>query len=199
MRIFVRFLICLLLFSSCSGLPRVSRVDADKSYDLSGYWNDTDMKIVANSLIEQCLESVRISEFAAKTGRLPVIIMGTFKNRSDEHIDTGILIKRLEAAILNSGKAEFVASSDERAEIRQERIEQQTYSSEETAKRLANEVAADFILQGTVRSIVDSNGSETVRTYYVNAELIDVETHKKIWVGDDSSIKKLITRSSVRY
>lgn len=194
-----RLFVCMLLLTACSGLPRVSRVDSDKSYDLSGYWNDADVKIVANSLIGQCLSSGRIAEFVGKTGRLPVIIMGSFKNKSDEHIDTGILTKRFEAAILNSGKADFVASANEREEIRRERIEQQSFASENSAKRLANETAADFIFQGTVRTIVDSNGPETVRTYYVNAELIDVETHRKIWVGDDSSIKKLIKRSSIRY
>ena len=198
-RIALISLTLILILTSCAGVPKVSRVEADQSYDLSGYWNDSDVKIVAKSLIEQCLSSGRISNFIRDEGRLPVIIVGSFKNKSDEHIDTGILVKRFETAILNSGKADFVASAGDREEIRRERIEQQTYASEDTAKRIANETAADFILQGTVRSIVDSNGQKTVRTYYVDAELIDVETNKKIWVGDDASIKKLIERPLVRY
>ncbi|MDR3148088.1 MAG: penicillin-binding protein activator LpoB, partial [Treponema sp.] len=33
----------------------VRRVDADTVTDLSGYWNDTDVRIICDSLIKSCL------------------------------------------------------------------------------------------------------------------------------------------------
>lgn len=188
-----------LAFVSCASTT-VTRVDAGTQTDLSGYWNDTDVRIVCEKLINGCLESPRVAAIAEKKKDLPVFIVGTFRNDSDEHIDTTIISKKMEAALINSGKADFVANKDERGEIRSERDEQQSFASEETAKALANETGADFMLIGSVKTIVDrsKDGKTATRTYYVSAELIDIETNKKVWVDSDDSIKKVIKTPSAR-
>ncbi len=187
--------------SSCAstGNSKVTRVDSNTVTDLSGNWNDTDVRIVCENLIAECGNSNAVSAFTAVRKRAPVVIIGTFRNQSDEHIDTTILTKKFEAALINSGKLDFVASASERGEIRDERNDQQVNSSESTAKSLGNETGADFMLIGSVKTIVDSDGNQSARTYYVNAELVDIETNRKLWVGEDSSIKKLIKKSSYRY
>lgn len=179
-------------FFGCSSSNSVSRIDSSTQTDLSGYWNDTDVRIVAESLISQCVNAHAIAAFSYGKKRQPVVILGTFKNQSDEHIDTSILSKKFEIALLNSGKVDFVASSSERTEIRTERNEQQSFASESTAKSIGNETGADFMLIGAVKTIVDSISGQSTRTYYVTAELIDIETNRKLWAGEDSSIKKLI-------
>lgn len=185
-----------LLAGCASSNPKVSRVEADTQIDLSGYWNDTDVRIVCESLIADCESSARIAQFESKNRRLPVFIVGSFRNESDEHIDTSIITKKMETAILNSGKADFVASKGERTELRDERDQQQDFASEATAKALANETGADFMMIGTVKTIVDKAGGTATRTYFVYAELIDIETNKKIWMGENSEIKKVIKTPS---
>ncbi len=188
----------LALFFGCSSTPKVSRVDADTQTDLSGYWNDTDVRIVCESLINDCLGSARVAQFQTQKGRIPVVIVGTFKNDSDEHIDTSIITKKMETAILNSGKADFVASKSERTELRDERQEQQAFASEETAKALANETGADFMMIGSVKTIVDKAGKTATRTYFVYGELVDLESNRKIWMGENSEIKKVIKTPSAK-
>jgi len=185
--------------SSCASGPSVSRVDAETQTDLSGYWNDTDLRMVSDSLIAECLSSPRVAAFEKNNGRLPVVIVGTFRNDSDEHIDTSIITKKMETAILNSGLADFVASKSERSEIREERQEQQSFASEDTAKALANESGADFMLTGSVKTIVDKAGQTATRTYFVYGELTDVESNKKIWMGENNQIKKIIKTPSAKF
>jgi len=190
----------IMFMSGCASSPSttVARVDAGTQTDLSGYWNDTDVRTVSATLIEDCLSSARVAKFQKDKGTLPVVIVGSFRNDSDEHIDTSIITKRMEAAILNSGKADFVASKSERGEIRDEREDQQSWSSEDSAKALADETGADFILTGAVKTIVDQAGGTSTRTYFVTAELTEVQSHKKVWIGENSDIKKLIKRSSTK-
>src|SRR5574344_2661701 len=187
-----------LLCASCASTD-VTRVDADKQIDLSGYWNDTDVRIVAESLVKDCTSSPAVSKFRQTYGRKPVIIVGSFKNESDEHIDTSILALKIETALLNNGDVDFVASSGERGEIRDERNDQQTWSSDETAKAYAEETGAEVMMIGTVKTIIDSANGRTTRSYFVYAQLIEVESNKKLWMGENSEIKKVIRRSSVRY
>ncbi len=197
----VFFILVSFVFFGCGSTSStgVTRLDSCVQTDLSGFWNDTDVRIVAENLINQCVNAKAISAFTYGKKKEPVVIVGTFRNQSDEHIDTSILAKKFEIALINSGKVDFVASSLERGEIRTERDEQQRFASESTAKSLGNETGADFMLIGAVKTIIDSNGNQSTRTYYVTAELIDIETNRKLWAGEDSSIKKLIKKPSYRY
>lgn len=200
-KIFVIFAcVLLLVLTGCESTRSVSvdRIDASTAIDLSGYWNDTDIRIVAETLVKDCVNAPAIENYIRNNRMLPVVIVGSFKNDTDEHIDTSIIVKKFETALINSGKVDFVASSSERQEIREERLEQQEWASEETAKRLANEYGADFMLIGSVKTSVDMIDNKTVRTYFVYAELIDIETNRKLWIGENSEIKKLITKSNYR-
>ena len=188
-----------LLFFSCA-TTNVSRIDAAQQTDISGYWNDTDVRLICNALIEDCITSPRIERFAQENKRLPVFIIGRFKNDSSEHIDTSIIVKKMQTAILNSGKAEFVADSTSREEVRAEREDQNMgNASEETAKAVGNETGADFLLQGSVKSMVQKAGNTTVRTYHVSADLINIETNRIIWSGFNDDIKKVIKTSDVKF
>ena len=185
----------LLLFSSCASGPKVSRVDASTQTDLSGYWNDTDVRIVCESLINDCLNSPRVDQaIKAKGGKTPVVLVGSFRNESSEHIDTGIIASVMETTIFNSGKLDFVAGGSTRNELRAERQDQQSNATEATAAKLANETGADFMLFGSVKTIVDKAGNQTVRTYFVTAEMTNVSTNQRMWMGQNNEIKKVIVQ-----
>jgi uncharacterized protein (TIGR02722 family) len=181
-----------LVMASCSSTPRVTRVDAGTQTDLSGFWNDTDVRIVCDSLIKACLDSPRVTQEIARKGRLPMVLVGNFKNDSDEHIDTSIISTTMEVAIFNSGKADFVAGGDTRNELRAERQDQQSNASESTAAALGNETGADFLLTGSVKTIIDRAGGTATRTYFVTAEMTNIETNTRMWMDQNSEIKKVI-------
>ena len=188
-----------LTFAACISTPQVQRVDAFTQIDLSGRWNDTDVRQVCNSLVRDCLSSIRVMDFIEQYsrqngGRLPTVIVGSFRNNSSEHIDTSIIAKSMEIAIVNSGRLEFVAGGDTRTELRAERDDQQGFASEETAAGLGYETGANFMLTGAVRTIEDRAGETTVRAYFVSAELTNIETNSRLWMGENNEIKKVIQR-----
>lgn len=191
------------LLSSCSSAPRVSRVDSFTQIDLSGRWNDADVRMVSNSLIVDCLNSPRVLQYiqqfsSQNNGNLPACLVGSFRNESSEHIDTSIISRSMEIAILNSGKMDFVAGGDVLAEIRSERLDQLLYASDATAAALGYEIGADLLLTGTVRSIVDRSGNTQVRSYFVSAELTNIENRTRLWMGENNEIKKVIRQSNFR-
>jgi len=190
-------LAAVVVLASCG--HSVSRVDASKQIDLSGYWNDTDLRLASEQLIKACIAAPRLATFKNTNGRLPVIIVGKFRNASDEHIDTSILSQRLEASILDSGRADFVASGDLRDDIRAERMDQQQgYTDDATMARLGREVGADFMMTGSVKTIVDRYGKTAVRSYFITAELTDISTNRRVWIGEYNEIKKEIKKPSVK-
>jgi hypothetical protein len=185
------------LVTSCASTS-VKRVDAETVTDLSGYWNDTDVRIVCDSLIKTCLDSPRVIQENGRLGRNPVFLVGPFRNESDEHIDTSIIADIMELTIFNSGRADFVAGGPVREALRAERQDQQSSASEATASRLLNETGADFLLTGSVKTIVDQSGNTRTRTYFVTAELTNIETNVRLWMDQNSEIKKIIKTSRAR-
>ena len=195
---FCLFLICSLFFVSC-GSTSVKRYDAkDNVKDLSGYWNENDVTIVCNTFIESCIQSKRIANFQKDNGRAPVVIIGTIKNKSVERIDTSILSKRFQNVIINDGTLEFVADANQREELRAEKYDQ-AENAYETAKSIGNETAADFMLQGSVTTIVDTEGRQQVRTYQVDMQLIDLETNKIVWADQNNDIRKYIKKAAAKF
>lgn len=187
-------LVLLLVLGGCTSAVKVTRLDADTEIDLSGNWNDTDIQIVAESLVGSSMKANWIDQFRIRNGHNPVVIVGSILNRSSEHIDTAIIAKRFEMALINTGKVDMVADIAMREELRDERESQQYFASEATAVALGKEIGADFILQGAVRTVVDQVSGKAVRTYYVSAELIDIETSRKVWVGEEI-VRKFIQQS----
>jgi hypothetical protein len=193
-----------ILLAACSSTPKVTRIDADTVVDLSGRWNDSDVRQVCASLINDCLASPRVSQYiqqftSQNGGKLPTCIVGSFKNETSEHgVDTSIISRSMEGAIVNSGKLDFVAGGDTREELRTERQDQQTNASEETASALSKETGANLLFTGSVKSSVDQAGNTMVRSYFVYAELTNIETNARLWMGENNEIKKYISRSSYR-
>lgn len=177
---------------------KVQRMDANEVKDVSGRWNDTDSQMVAQEMISDCLNSGWYAKTVAKLGKEPVVIVGTVTNDSMEHINTATFVEEMQRALINSGKVEFVASKNERGEIRQERLEQDEFASEETRKAFGREVGADFMLSGVLNSIVDSQNKKAVVFYQVNMKLINIETNQIVWNGQ-KQIKKYVTRSKTSW
>ncbi|MDD6173047.1 MAG: penicillin-binding protein activator LpoB [Elusimicrobiaceae bacterium] len=177
---------------------KVERMDVDTTKDLSGKWNDTDSRLVAETMIQECLNGGWYAKALRESkGKEPVVIVGTVNNDTMEHINTGAFIEELQRALINSGKVEFVASSSERGEIRQERLEQDEYASESTRKAFGQEVGADYMLSGVLSSIVDQEGRKSVVFYQVNLKLINIETNKILWNGQ-KQIKKYVAKKSLK-
>lgn len=182
-------------FIGCSSAPKVTRTDIDETIDLSGHWNDSDSRMVADAMIEQVMDASWIDEFLKDHGRDPVVIVGTVINRSHEHVNVDTFVKDLEAALTNSGRVGFVADKQQRLELREERADMQTGNTEPaTIKEKGHEVGADFMLQGTVNSAKDEIKGKYVNFFQVNLELVDLNTNEKRWIGQHK-VKKLVERS----
>lgn len=191
-------LLCIFMIS-CAPSQTVSRIAADTTTDLSGKWNDTDARLVADEMISDAVEKPWLNRFTQNNGKPPVTIVGRVRNETMEHIDTEVITKEMERAFINSGMVSVVASSDERRQLREERMDQQSNASYESTKALAQELGADFMLIGNINSILDENlsGREMAIFYTVNLELVNVETNQKVWIGN-KKIKKMIERSRYR-
>jgi uncharacterized protein (TIGR02722 family) len=194
--IFLILLCAILVLSSGCSHKVVTRIPTDSVTDLSGRWNDTDSRLVSEEMITDCLSTPWKVQHWEKYKKKPVVIVGIIRNKSTEHIAIDTFIGDIEKAFINSSEVTVVASSEEREQVREERADQQTYSSEETMKEWGKEKGADYMMGGVISSITDEEKGERVVYYQIDLNLINLEDNTKVWIGQ-KKIKKYIGKKKV--
>jgi uncharacterized protein (TIGR02722 family) len=181
------FVMCL---TSCQ-TRSVTRINPDTQIDLSGRWNDSDSRQVADQMIYELFNSDNFKNYAQQKAAKPVIVVGIIKNKTAEHIDANNYIKKFELVIYNSGVADLVESDEFRDKLRQERAGQQDFADPATVKQFGKELGADLMLFGEMNSETDVYNKKRVVNYITTLFLTDIETGKRVWYGQHE-IKKYV-------
>ena len=197
-RLFKNMLLLVALMTLGACATKVERISPDQVRDLSGNWNDTDSQLVSQEMISDVLSRAWLGNFQQAHSKQPAVIVGEIRNLSHEHINMNTFVGDMERALINSGKVEFVASKQDRQEIREERKDQDINAREDTRKAMGMELGADFMLKGEINTILDTEGKEQVRYYQVDLTLISLADNRIVWVGQ-KKIKKFITKASLRF
>ena len=185
-KIFFSFLIAVSVLS----LASAKAVKRGGAGDLTPYLSETDCRAICKDIVGQIIKNPRVEKFEEKNGRAPIVTIGKIKDQTGEFFDTQIIANSLKTAVLNSGALEFMANSDIRNEMRDEVIGQQDHVAEDQAKELDQEDAADYMITGSVKPMVQNNGKKQERTYIVNIELTDLKTHRTVAMFEPSEETK---------
>jgi penicillin-binding protein activator len=193
--ILVAILLAAISVSGCS--TQVKRVATEEVIDLSGAWNDTDSRLVSEEMIRDSLSGGWIDKHMNGKAKEPVVIVGEIRNLSHEHINTRTFVNDLERAFVNSGRVDVVASMSERQGIRGERADMDLNASEATRKEMGKESGADFMLIGSINTIIDAAGKKEVRFYQIDLTLVSMADNRKTWTGQ-KKLKKDVKNPSFR-
>ena len=114
-------------------------------------------------------------------------------------MDTTIIANKFRNSIINSGEMKFVASDSEVESLRDEQLSQADHVKFGTEAQFGNEQAADFMLQGTIKSVIDQNKDVTQKTYYVDVQLYDIESTEVVWTTENSEIVKVLNKKKLKF
>jgi penicillin-binding protein activator len=181
--------IALIIFSSCA--HKVTRIDPTDTPDISGNWNYTDSRLTAEEMINQSLTGKWLGDHLQTKGKRPVVIVGFVNNKSHEHIEAETFMNDLEKSFVTTEKVGLVQSGKKREEMRAEKSDQQTNSSVSSMKKFGLEKGADYILQGSINSIVDGFKRKKTVTYQIDLVLTNIETNEVVWIGDKKLSKNV--------
>ena len=186
-----------LLVTSCGSSIEVKRGTAEKQTELTGKWNSNDSRLVSKKMINSMLNSHWLSKHLKKHRKEPTVIVGKFRNLSHEIINVATFIADIERIMINSGEVDFVASEDERGQVRSERMDQEFHANRKTRKAMGKEIGADYMLTGTLNSFVEKvEGTKNIQ-YQIDLTLISLKNNRKVWVGSQKHAKT-IERSSFK-
>jgi penicillin-binding protein activator len=184
--------------AGCSSGTKVTRVESSVATDLSGRWNDTDSRLVAEAMVKEALGSPWLENYRHAKGHQPVVVVGSIVNRSHEHINVQTFVSDLSRELTNSQQVTFVAGRGEREDIREERREQAIHAREDTQKAPGKEIGADYMLRGNISTILDESEGVKAVFYQVDLEMVDLGNNVKSWFGQ-KKIKKVVERKRMLF
>jgi len=200
MTVVVAVTLAAVLLAGCGG-TKVENVDPTTEGYISGRWNDSDARAVADQLIPQCLEGAWLPEFRGQQGELrPRILVADIENNTSEHINKDVFMNELQRVLINSAVVRFVADEAIRDDLMRE-VEWQRDMAKDGG--VSDDVdrgvsGADFVLLGTISSVVDQADKKAIVYYKVDLSLTDLRNWEKVWIGT-AERKHLVEGSKVRF
>jgi hypothetical protein len=67
------------------------------------------------------------------------------------------------------------------------------YAREDTQKAPGKEIGADYMMKGTIATILDEVDGTKAVFYQVDLQMVDLETNAKVWFGQ-KKIKKVVEK-----
>ncbi len=193
--LFVLSVTFLTLLSSCSSQRAFTKgeyTDPDRVILLDDRYNESDMKIMADSLVGSLLAHKIITD--AK--KAPVFQVENVSNSTSEHIDMQSLTDKIRTALIKSGKVQF-HDKLQRGTLSEE-YQYQAESgnvAKDTAKSKGYQVGSDYMLSGDFSSNVQEVGAKKVIYYKLTLNATDIRTGLIVWT-DEKEIKKLYKKRS---
>ncbi len=186
--------------AGCGG-TKVQNVDPTTEGYISGRWNDSDARAVADELIPQALSAPWMYSFrATNEDARPRLVVGDIENNTSEHINVDVFMNETERVLINSGAVRFVADPEVRAALMEE-VEWQSGMAKGGGVSGAVEegvLGADFMMMGTISSIVDQADKKAIVFYQVDLTLYDLRNWEKVWIGQ-ARRKHLVEGAKTRF
>ena len=192
-------LVSTLCAAACSS---IGYEDPGKTETINIDYGSTDLQTLAGGMVEGLVSSPQLNylENPGKGDDKRVIVyVGDVENRTSEHIDTQAITDKIETQLLKSGKFRFVAADAGQEEIGEQVRFQQSSGRvrEDMMRSFGQQLGADVILYGTLRSIekrkgssVESGGTRKQDVYYQFVlRCVNIDTAETIWI-DEKELRK---------
>lgn len=161
--------------------------DPNKIEIVDDKWNDSDARLVGETMIRSALAKRWLKEYKRETGKRPFVLVDDFENRTSEQIDTKAIFEAVRNELINSGEVRFLDGAQRQKILDEYKYQQSGVVKQGSAKGPGKQQSSDFFLVGSLSSLVsEADGYKTV-TYQVEMRLTNIETSEIVW----TEVKKL--------
>jgi uncharacterized protein (TIGR02722 family) len=135
---------------------------------------------------------------AAHGGEKPVMLLArALENKTDEHIDTRLILEKIRTAMIKENMAIFVDDKAFDEALDQLNLQATDLYDNAKAARIGRFVGAKYILRGAISNIRKQEGRETINYMNVTLNIVEVETLLITWT-DEVEFKRASTKGQYR-
>lgn len=186
-----------LLLSGCGTKTREIDLATDTAEDAD--FSSADLFRITDGMIASMQENGFHRRYAAAHGgEKPVMLLArSLENKTDEHIDTRLILEKIRTAMMKENIAVFVDDKAFDEALDQLNLQATDLYDDAKAARIGRFVGAKFILRGAISNIRKQEGRETINYMNVTLNAVEVETLLITWT-DEVEFKRASTKSAYR-
>ena len=182
------------LLGGCASTGNVSYGDAQAVETLTTDFGSTDLQMIATKMVDDMLSFPPVVQMTQS--RRPVMFVDRIKNKTQEHIDTESITDTIQNKLINSGKFRFVDMTSVGAMADQLAYQQQSgMVDKRTAVKTGSQIAAEYMLNGNLSSIVKNSGGKSDVYYKFTFKLQNLKTGIVEWTSE-KEIRKSAKRAA---
>ncbi len=189
-------LVILVMTASCGprAFTKGQYDDPNKVILLDDKFNENDMQLISNQLVSSLQEYAKVKTASEP----PVVMVGTVRNRTSEHIDVKALTDKIRTELIKSKKFRFAdkAARDELAD--EYEYQSGGFVDQKSASKKGRQMGVKYLITGDLASNVQEVGKDKIVFYIVTLNLIDVESNIIEW-SDNKEIRKRYKKQSVGF
>ena len=190
-------MVCLLafvLFSACGPKAFVKgQYDSNIEREnlLTDQWSETDMQKSVTDLVSSMLAHPSLAQSSKK----PIVLVTKIQNKTNEHVETQSIADMIKVELTRSGKVVFI-DKEAREDIANEQSYQESGAVGSNKIGKAQQVGADFILNGRLDSIVQEVGKDKTVYYKLTLNLTDIRSGLIVWT-DHKQMRKVFRKKTI--
>lgn len=153
--------------------------DPTKINLLSDDFSESDAQVISEATINQLIKpdsNGQICPAFTSTSAKPFVVIDRIENRTEEHIDLKMMTSSVRNALVKSGRVRFI-NNEARKEIDTEYTYNSSGAVEDGSKKVrGKQKGADYMLFGSLFTVVQEVGGNKTVYYKFNTELTHTET-----------------------
>lgn len=189
--------LCFLLLSGCG--RSVTELDPATDPAEDADFSSADYFRITDTMMSSLTASGFFDRYRAEhVGERPVLLLAeSLQNKTDEHIDTRLILEKIRTAMIKEGLADFV--DDQAFDMALDQLNMQAtdlYDNMKAAK-IGRFVGAKYVLRGSISNLRKVEGRETRNYMNVTLDMFEVETLLIKWT-DEVDIKRASSKGLFR-
>jgi len=181
--------LCFFLMAGCG--RSVTELDPATDPAEDADFSSADYFRITDTMMSSLTASGFFDRYRAEHGgEKPVMLLAqSLQNKTDEHIDTRLILEKIRTAMIKEGLADFV--DDQAFDMALDQLNMQAtdlYDNMKAAK-IGRFVGAKYVLRGSISNLRKMEGRETRNYMNVTLDMFEVETLLIKWT-DEVDIKR---------
>ncbi|RJR28384.1 MAG: penicillin-binding protein activator LpoB [Candidatus Latescibacterota bacterium] len=198
MRQCIVVLLGLLLVAGCGGRT-TKEIDIATDKAETSDFASADLQRITDGMMNSIAANGFFQQYAAATaGRKPVMLLAKeLLNKTDEHINTRLILEKIRTRMINEGLAQFVDDQAFDMALEQLNLQASDLYDNSKAAEIGRFVGAKYVLRGTISNIRRVEGRENINYVNVTMNIFEVETLLIKWT-DEVEFKRVTKRGAFR-
>lgn len=198
MRLIGLFVVLAFLFPACGG-QTTKEIDLATDKAETSDFASADLQRITDGMMNSISANGFFTRYIAEhAGERPVMLLAKeLLNKTDEHINTRLILEKIRTRMVNEGLAQFVDDQAFDMALEQLNLQASDLYDDSKAARIGHFVGAKYILRGTISNIRKVEGRKNINYMNVTMNIFEVETLLIKWT-DEVEFKRVTKKGVFR-